>query len=301
MAENRQAAIHVNEEYVKTRTWKDSTFYVVLRQFMKNKLAIAGLLVLLTLLVCAVAAPLICKYSPAAANPMESFQSPSAQHWFGTDKLGRDLFARIIYGGRYSLTIGIGASLIGAFFGIILGTIAGFFGGMVDNIIMRICDVIQNIPDVLICICISQALGGGLWPTLLALSIASIPGLVRILRASMLSVRKLEFVDAAKATNCSKLSIMFKHVLPNCLGPMIVAFSMECGEKILASASLSYIGLGVQEPAPEWGAMISFAKTYFSRYPFLIILPSIFVMLVVLSFNLIGDGLRDALDPKQRS
>ncbi len=169
------------------------------------------------------------------------------------------------------------------------------------NIILRMCDVVQNIPYVLLCIVVAAALGNGFVPTLIALAIISVPGIARLLRASMLSVRNLEFVEAAKATNCSTPSIMFKHVLPNCMAPIIVAFSMDCGSKIIASAALSYIGLGVQEPTPEWGAMISFAKTYFARYPYLTILPAIFVMLVVLSFNLIGDGLRDALDPKQKA
>ena len=213
-------------EFVKERTWKDSTWYSVMREFFRNKTSLFGFCVICILVFCAVFAPLICKYSPSAVSPMDSYQSPNADHWFGTDNLGRDLFARIMYGGRYSLSIGVGAALLSVIAGIILGTIAGYFGGIVDNIILRICDVVQNIPYVLLCIVVAAALGNGFIPTLIALAIISVPGIARLLRASMLSVRGLEFVEAAKATNCSTLSIMFKHVLPNSMAPIIVAFSM---------------------------------------------------------------------------
>ncbi len=280
------------------KNWKNSNFASIVKRFAKRKISIIGLVIILFLLLAAILAPYIAPYDYKEIDPINANLTPNAEHWFGTDSQGRDIFSRILFGARYSLTIGFASSLFGVGMGIIFGAIAGFFGGKVEGTILRVCDVIQSIPNILLCIVISQALGAGIFATAFALSFYSIPGIARLLRATMMSVRDLEFVEAAKAIDCSKSRIMMKHILPNCLAPIIVSFSLSIGMKIMASAGLSFIGLGIQEPIPEWGAMISAGRRFLRYYPHLVIFPGIFVALVVLSFNLVGDGLRDALDPK---
>lgn len=288
-------------EYVREHTWKDRSFFVVLKQFSKNKTALAGLIIMFSLILISVLAPVLATYDYVQVNPLQANQTPSALHWFGTDSLGRDIFSRILWGGRYSLLIGVGAEVMGQVFVISLGSCAGYFGGKVDNIIMRVCDVFQSIPGELMCICVSQALGAGFIPTMAALAITGVPGGVRLLRATILNVRDQQFVEAAQAIGCSKIRIMFKHILPNSLAPLLVGISSGIGGKIMASAGLSFIGLGIQEPLPEWGAMIAAGKSFLRYYPHLVLIPGIFVAITVLCYNLIGDGLRDALDPKLRS
>lgn len=291
----------VQEEYIKVYTWRDKTFFLIIRQFLRNKTAVVGLIIVAILIMMAIFAPYLTNYSYKAVSPLEANQLPNSEHWFGTDNMGRDIYSRILYGARYSLSIGFAAETLGIVVGVILGALAGYFPGIVENIILRLCDILQNIPNTLLCIIISQALGGGVFPTLIALSIGGIPGAVRVLRATMMSVREQEFIEAAHSINCSNVRVMFKHIVPNCLAPIIISFSMGIGGKIMQSASLSFLGLGIQEPTPEWGAMISAGRAYIRYYPHMIIVPGIFVALVVLSFNMIGDGLRDALDPKLRS
>lgn len=299
MADMEQVqAVQETESY--KRTWKDSNFVSIVRRFARNKVSVVGLIIILILVFLSVAAPLIAPYDYQAIDPLNAKLMPSAEHLFGTDAQGRDIFSRILYGGRYSLTIGIAASVVGTAIGIVFGALAGFFGGWVETVILRICDIIQSIPNTLLCICVSQVLGSGFFATCIALSVYSIPGTVRLLRATMMSVREQEFVEAARAIDCSSARIMMKHILPNCLAPLIVSFSMSIGMKIMSSAGLSFLGLGIQEPMPEWGAMISAGRKYLRYAPHLVIFPGIFVALVVLSFNLVGDGLRDALDPKLR-
>lgn len=297
--------INVNQlqqtEYIRENTWKDRTFFVVARRFVKNKTALAGLAIILLLVVAAIFAPVLATHSPTKVDPIHAYALPSLEHLLGTDDLGRDIFSRILYGAKYSLAVGIGAELLGACIGIIFGAIAGYFGGTVEEVILRICDVIQDIPNTLLCICVSQALGTGFFPTMIALSIGTVPGTIRMLRASMLSLREQEFVEASRAINCSSRRIMFRHLVPNCLAPLLINMSNGVGQKIMGSAALSFLGLGIQDPIPEWGAMISAGKSYLRYYPHLVIIPGCFVAATVLAFNLIGDGLRDALDPKLRS
>ncbi|MGN0976507.1 MAG: ABC transporter permease [Faecousia sp.] len=299
MADMEQVqAVQKTESY--KRTWKDSNFVGIVRRFARNKVSVVGLVIIVILVFLSVAAPLIAPYDYQAIDPLNAKLMPSAEHLFGTDAQGRDIFSRILYGGRYSLTIGVAASVVGIAIGVVFGALAGFFGGWVETVILRICDIIQSIPNTLLCICVSQVLGSGFFATCIALSVYSIPGTVRLLRATMMSVREQEFVEAARAIDCSSARIMMKHILPNCLAPLIVSFSMSIGMKIMSSAGLSFLGLGIQEPMPEWGAMISAGRKYLRYAPHLVIFPGIFVALVVLSFNLVGDGLRDALDPKLR-
>ena len=285
---------------LRKRTWKDTTFFVVVRQFLRNKLAVAGLILILVLVLLGIFAPLIAPYSYAKIDPVNANQGPSAAHWFGTDLYGRDVFSRILYGARYSIGIGFGASLLGIVVGVILGCIAGYVGGIVETLIMRLCDIIQSIPNVLLCILVSQALGGGILPTIIALSFYSIPEVIRLLRSTIISLRDQEFIEAEHALNTPNIVIMISHILPNSISPVIVSFSVGIGMKIMSCASLSFLGLGVQDPIPEWGAMISAGREYMRYAPHAILFPGIFVALVVLAFNIVGDGLRDALDPKQK-
>jgi peptide/nickel transport system permease protein len=231
---------------------------------------------------------------------MNANKPPNAEHWFGTDLYGRDILSRIIYGARYSLMIGLSASLLGTLTGVILGLISGYFAGMVETLILRFCDVIQSIPNMLLCIVVSQALGRGLFPTVVALSFYSLPTTTRLLRSVILSQREQEYIEAARVINCSHLRILVSHLLPNCMSPIIVGFSGTIGHKILSSAGLSFLGLGIQEPIAEWGAMLSAGRSQLRYAPHAVFFPGIFVALVVLSFNLIGDCLRDSLDPKLR-
>lgn len=280
---------------------KNSAFYDVASRLLKNKTAIVGMVIIGLVVLMAIFGPLVAPYEYDAIDPLNAKATPSAEHWFGTDLYGRDMFSRILYGARYSLLIGLSSGLMGCLIGVILGSIAGFFGGKIETVILRICDIIQSIPSMLLSICISVVLGSSFFATVVALSFYNIPGLTRLLRATMLSVRDQEFVEAARAINCSKLRTMVYHVLPNCMSPVIINFSMSIGMRIMSSAGLSFLGLGIQEPTPEWGAMIAAGKSLLRYAPHIVVIPGIFVALLVLAFNMFGDGLRDALDPKLRT
>lgn len=278
----------------------NSSFHIVMGQFTKNKAALAGLVVVAILILISIFAPVISPYDYTVVDPINAMAAPSKEHIFGLDIYGRDMLARILYGGRTSLIIGAGAVFFSLVLAIILGTIAGYYGGWVDNLIMRCCDIIQNMPYILLAICISQAVGNGIIPLIVAISTNSTTSMIRLLRATMLNIREQEYIEAAVMSNCSKFQIMFMQILPNSLTPIIVSASMAMGMKIMAAASLSFIGLGIQEPIPEWGAMISQGRLYLRTAPHLVLIPGVFVALVVFSFNMVGDGLRDALDPKLR-
>ncbi len=298
---NAAATLDANEAHLlRERGWKDTTTFIVLKQFSRNKMALTGLVIILILVLAGIFAPLIAPYDYTMVDPRNANALPSAAHWFGTDAYGRDILSRIIWGARGSLGIGVGSSVIGVVIGIIFGCIAGYCGGIVESLILRVCDIIQSIPNILLCIIMSQVLGPGMFTTMIALAMYSIPEVVRILRSSMLSMREQEFIEACRATNCSNMRILFSHLLPNCLSPVIVSFSVGVGMKIMNSAGLSFLGLGIQEPTAEWGAMISLGKNQLRYAPHVALIPGIFVALVVLAFNFVGDGLRDSLDPKLR-
>ena len=298
MPENTNVAVAAAGEH--KRSWKDSSFGTVAVQFARNKTALVGLILIVLLIIMGLLAPVISPYDYSAVDPVNAKQGPSAAHLFGTDIYGRDIMTRIFWGARTSLGLGIGASALGVIVGVFFGAIAGFFGGWVEGLILRICDVIQSIPNMLLCILISQMLGTGIFTTMVALAFYSIPEIVRLLRSAMMSLRDQEFIEACKAINCSKVRILMVHMLPNSLSSVIVSFSIGVGMKIMNSAGLSFLGLGIQEPTPEWGAMISLGKSVMRQAPHCIIIPGIFVAVVVLAFNFVGDGLRDALDPRLR-
>lgn len=276
----------------------DSTTKQALKRLAKNKTAMFGLGIVVFMVLLSVFAPLIAPYDPNAFNPSEALSGMSWKHIMGTDMVGRDQFSRLLYGGRYSLGLGLAASVIAAGCGILLGTMAGFFGGWVDNLIMRAMDVVQAIPGMLLSIVISTVLGSGLVNTAIALSIGGIASTSRMLRARILGERRNEYLEAAESINCSKVRVMFKHLLPNTISPLIVNMCMGIGGSITGAAALSYIGLGVQPPAAEWGALLTAGKNYITKQPELLFWPGVFIALTVLGVNLLGDGLRDAFDPK---
>lgn len=270
----------------------------IMEQLKKNKIAMLGLIILIVECVLTVLAPYITKYGYAEMDMTSCFATPSLEHFFGCDDMGRDIFSRVLYGGRYSISIGIIAILIATGIGICIGAVAGYFGGQVDNIIMRFLDIIQAIPSMLLMIVISAVLGPGFMNTIIALSVGSIPGMARMLRAQMMKERDNEYVEAAQSINCSKFNIIFVHLIPNCISPVIVQATMGVAQTITLAAGLSFIGLGVQPPLPEWGAMLSASRSFIRQSPHLVIFPGLAIAITVLALNLLGDGLRDALDPK---
>lgn len=280
---------------------KQNEFNRVITQLKKNKIAMLGLIVLIIEIILAILSPYISPYGYAEMDMTSCFALPSLKHLFGCDDMGRDIFSRVLYGGRYSISIGIIAVLISVVIGIILGAIAGYFGGQVDNVLMRFLDIVQAIPGMLLMIVISAVLGSGFINTVIALSVSSIPGMVRMLRAQMMKERDSEYIEAAMSINCSKFNIIFLHLLPNCISPLIVQATMGVAQTITLAAGLSFIGLGVQPPLPEWGAMLSAARSYIRQSPHLVIFPGLAIAITVLALNLLGDGLRDALDPKLKN
>lgn len=277
---------------------KKSQFLQVMKRLTYNKGAVVGGILFLIVLLLAIFAPLIAPYDYTAINVPERFMPCSFKHWFGTDQMGRDILSRILFGARYSLLIGIGSVVFSAVFGVIIGAIAGYYGGITDNVIMRLCDVIQSVPGMIMMIALACVLGPGVFNTILALGFEGIAGTARLMRSAILNVRKMEYLDAATTSNCSNSRIIINHILPNTFAPILVQATMGVGARIMAAASMSYIGIGVQPPTPEWGAMLADSRDFLIKYPHLCLIPGICIMIVVLALNLLGDGIRDALDPK---
>lgn len=277
---------------------KKSNFSLVFGRLIKNKVAVIGLIVILLLIIASIFAPLFTVYSPYEMDLSAAKQGPSIKHFFGTDNMGRDIFTRVMYGGRYSLALGFIGSIFTALIGTVFGTLIGYAGGAIDNVCMRVCDVWQAIPGQLLAIVISTVLGAGFGNTILAMSVGGIPMSIRSTRAMCLKEREMEYLEAAQSYNCSKAKIMFKHMLPNIISPTIVGTTMSVGTTIMGAAGLSFIGLGIQPPLPEWGAMLSDARSLALLYPHMMIFPGLMIAITVLAINLFGDGLRDAMDPK---
>ena len=284
-----------------TGTVKKKSFWgSVWKRYKKSKLAIAGLVMLIIIILLAATADLWLDYEGQAIahNLSIRLQSPSSEHIFGTDEYGRDVFARIIFGARISLLVGLLITACSLVIGIIFGATAGFFGGKVDNIIMRFMDILLAIPQMLMAISIMAALGNSIVNLVIALTIASVPRFAYVVRSSVLGMNRSEFVEAAHSYGSSNARIIAKHIVPNIIGPIIVQATTSLARSILLISSLSFIGLGLPSEIPEWGAMISAAKVNMRHYPYLIYFPGLAILVSVLSMNLIGDGLRDALDPK---
>ncbi|MDD7389197.1 MAG: ABC transporter permease [Lachnospiraceae bacterium] len=272
------------------------------RRFRKNKSAVIGLVLLILLVGMALFADVIVPYSKCVEQVgSERLQGPSSAHIFGTDEFGRDLFARVVHGSRYSLFIGVATSLMALVIGAVLGASAGYFGGMVDNIICRIVDVFMCVPPILLSLAVVAALGTSMRNLIVAITISCIPGNVRLIRSVVLTVAEQDYVDVARSYGTSNARIIFRYVLPNAMGPIIVNTTMAISDMILSAAGLSFIGMGIQPPSPEWGALLSAAQNYIFTSPYLLFFPGIFILLSSLSFNLVGDGLTDALDPKLKN
>jgi peptide/nickel transport system permease protein len=281
-----------------TKIKRQSEFAVVVRRLFRNPLATTGFVVLVLLAAMAILAPLIAPYPYDEQDLFNTRAAPSWEHLFGTDELGRDVFSRIVWGSRFSLSIGVLAVAVGTSIGMVFGALAGFFGGVVDDMIMRLIDVFQSIPGILLTIALSVVLGPGFFNSMLALSVGGIPMACRLTRAAILRIRHEEFLEAATSINASTARIIIRHVLPNSFSPVLVSATMMIGHIIMGSAMLSFIGLGVQPPMPEWGSMIAGGRSLIRTCPWMVTFPGIFIMLTVLALNMFGDGLRDALDPK---
>lgn len=281
---------------------KNSQAKEVWRRFRKSKTAMLGLFLLVFVILIAILADVIVPYDNAIAqNVAIRLQGPTAGHLFGTDELGRDLFARVIHGSRYSLLVGISTSVFSLLIGGLLGAIAAYYGGWVDNIIMRITDVIMTVPPILLSLAVVAALGANLRNLLIAITVSCVPSMLRMVRSTVLSVVDEDYIEAARSYGASDMRIILKYVIPNALGPIIVTTTMNVANMILSAAGLSFLGLGVQPPSPEWGALLSAAETYMFTAPHLLYIPGVFIVIAALGFNLAGDGLRDALDPKLKN
>jgi len=289
------------------KTKKVSQFREVWKRFKKNPLAMVGLIIIILMILMAIMADVI---APPDAIGMPGYnlqnwtnarQFPSAEHIFGTDSLGRDIFARVAHGARYSLAVGFVVVGIGLTAGVTLGAIAGFFAGVTDNLIMRILDIVLAMPTILLAIAIVAMLGPGLISVMIAVGVAVIPNYARIVKAQVLTIKNQEFVEAARSCGAGNARLIFRHILPNCLAPIIVEATMGLAGGILSAAGLSFLGIGLQPPTPEWGAMLSDGRGWIlAGFWHMTVFPGLFIALLIFSLNMMGDGLRDAFDPRLR-
>ena len=277
---------------------KNSNLYLTLVRLRRNKLALFGLFIMVLLFLTAMLAPLIAPQHYATQDLAASFEPPSWEYPLGTDDFGRDILSRIIYGAQVSLQVGIFAVTIAMLTGGVLGAIAGYYGGRVDNVIMRFMDVLLSIPQILLAIAIAAALGPGLLNLTIAVSIAALPTFARVVRGAVLSIVGMEYIEAAHCMGASDAWIIARHILPNCSAPIIVQSTLRVAHAILTAASLSFLGLGIQPPFPEWGGMLAAARGYVRDYSYMTIFPGLAIMITIMALNFLGDGLRDAMDPK---
>jgi ABC-type dipeptide/oligopeptide/nickel transport system permease subunit len=271
------------------------------RRLLKKPGAVVGLVVLAVIILSTIFAPQVAPYDPVQINPSKAFSPPGTGNLLGTDHFGRDLLSRIIYGGRLSLTIGIISTGIATSTGIILGILSGFLGGWVDSLIGRFLDILLAFPGLLLTLGVAVTLGAGLQNLMIAVGIGSIPGFARLVRGTVLSAKENTYIQAATALGCPDFIIMLRHILPNVMAPIIVMVTLSIAGAILTGASLSYLGMGAQPPTPEWGVMLSDGRNYMQRGWWICTFPGIAIMLTVISINLVGDGLRDVLDPRLKS
>lgn len=290
---------HIQND-IKQSPKRRSMFLEVWRRFRKDKLAMLGLVLLLIFFLIAIFADVLFDYDEVVIkqHTSERLQGPSKAHPFGTDELGRDILARLVHGARISLVVGIVAVGFSVIVGCPLGAIAGYYGGKLDSIIMRIMDVFLSLPQMLLAITIVAAMGSSIFNLMIAIGISTMPQFARVTRSAVLSVKNSDYIEAARAIGADNRTIIVKHIIPNSLAPIIVHATLRVGLSIIATASLSFIGLGVQAPRPEWGAMLSGGRTYLRDAVHICLFPGMAIFLTVLSLNLVGDGLRDALDPR---
>jgi peptide/nickel transport system permease protein len=282
------------------RTERHSPVAETWRRLKMNRAAVCGLVVLIALIVGALTAPWISSYDPTAVDVRARLQGPSWKHLLGTDNFGRDILSRILHAGRISLVVGFVAVGIGAVCGGSLGAVSGYYGRRLDNLVMRAMDVLLSIPQLILAIAIVGALGPNLINLMIAVGVSVLPRYARLVRASAMSLRELEFVEAARAAGAGDLRIIVRNIIPNCMAPLIVLSTLGVAQAILSAATLSFLGLGIQPPTPEWGSMLSDGRQFLRSAPHLTIFPGLAIVAVVLALNMLGDGLRDALDPKLR-
>ena len=272
--------------------------YEAWKRFRRNPTALVGLIIVAVLILIAIFAPLIAPYNYQSQDYAAMMQKPSAAHLFGTDQFGRDIFSRCIYGARYSLLIAVFCTLAALFSGGLLGIIAGYFGGKVDTIIMRIMDIFQAIPMIMMAMCIVAVLGNGIPQLVAAIMFASMPTMARNNRAAILRVRGNDYIESSEAIGCSKFQLIMKHMIPNAAGIMVIFFVGFLAVSIMMMSSMSYIGVGLAAPTPEWGLILNDGKSYLTSEPYMMFFPALMIMITCFAFNLMGDGLRDAFDPK---
>ncbi len=270
------------------------------RVFLQRKLVLFGVIVLVLLVLTAIFAPLIAPYNPYLNDLSQSLENPSSEHWLGTDNLGRDTFSRLVYGTRTALYVGFGTVTVAAILGMILGLLAGYLGGATNSVIMRIMDALMGFPMLILALLLAAVLGGGLQNVIIALAVATLPGYTRLMCSETLSVKENEYIMAQHAIGSRSLRTMGRHVLPNAFQPSLVLITTMLGNVILAEAALSFIGIGIQPPGAAWGSMTADGYRYLASHPQLAFAPAIAIAVVVFAFNMVGDGLRDALDPRLR-
>lgn len=292
-----EEALIGEETLSETSYWQD-----IVRSFRKNKIAVVGLAILLVILVLCAAAPLFTKYDPVLdMNLKEMLQPPgSPGHLFGTDDYGRDIWTRLLYGGRTSVLTGVLVAVISAAVGVMVGCISGYFGGVVDAVLMRLTDIMLSFPFLIIAIAIMAALGASQRNIVLALAIIGWPGFARLTRGQVLGIKEQEYVESAKVAGFGNMRVMLNHILPNCLGPIIVQLTLAVGNAILSAASLNFLGMGVDSTLPDWGVMLNQGRNYLQTASYLTTIPGIAISLTVLAMNWVGDGMRDAFDPRLR-
>lgn len=269
-----------------------------IKKFLKRKTAVAAAVVLALILVIAVIGPLLAPYPPDAFDYDNLLATPSAEHWFGTDHFGRDIFSRILAGAPLTIGVALSSVIVGSILGTILGLLAGYYGGWIERLVMRGSDVLFSFPDILLAIAIVALLGPGIMNVFIAVAVFTVPSFARIMRSATLSVKGSLYVEVARSLGCSDNRILFVHIFPGTLQSMIVNFTMRIGSAIMAASSLSFLGFGANVTDPEWGAMLSQGRTYLSTAPHMVYFPGLVIFVTVLAFNLFGDGLRDTLDPK---
>lgn len=270
----------------------------MIRRLTRNRRAVIGAVVLVVVILAAAFAPDVATHDPTYQDLPARLQRPSSHHWLGTDDLGRDVFSRIVHGGRISLMLGFVSVGIGLTIGGLIGITAAYYGGWWDSGVMRLVEFLQAIPSLLLAIAIVASLGPGITNAMIAIGIGSIPAYARVIRSVVLTIRELEYVQSAKATGATDLRIMARHILPNSLAPIIVQSTLGLASAILTAAGLSFLGLGAQPPSPEWGAMLAQSRAFVRLAPHVVAYPGLIILVTVLSLNLVGDGLRDVLDPR---
>lgn len=300
MQEDQKLSALLQEDYIDetVQAYQGSRFKVVMKRLFRRKTAIFGLAIILVLVFISIFGQAVAPYDYEAYDYMNTLQGPSAEHWFGTDHYGRDIFSRIVVGSRLTLGVALSSVIVGAAIGAVLGLLAGYYGHFLDSLIMRSADVLFAFPDILLAIAIVAILGSGIVNVWIAVMIFTVPSFARMVRSATLSVKSSLYVEAAQSIGANDRRLLSRHIMPGTMQTFIVNFTMRIGSAIMAASSLSFLGFGADVTDPEWGAMLSQGRTYMDISPHMVLFPGLVIFLTVLAFNLLGDGLRDALDPK---